>query len=472
MLRGRAERSDGGRSCGTGRRLFRAALGLVLLAASLALGAAPASAELRVRYWCTEGTGPAGDCGGWHTTTVTLHWEVTDATDAPSCPPAVALSREGENRWTCRASQEQAGGTTTITTTAIVRIDQTPPRVSGADTSPAAGPEGWLRQPTQIAFRGTDRTSGIADCTTTTYAGPDTGAGSVVGTCRDQAGLVSAPFAYAVRYDATPPEITAAVAQRPPDHRGWYTHPVAFAVQGADALSGLASCGPPAYDGPAGDPATFLAVCSDQAGNSAVRPFPLRYDAAPPLLSPLVATPGDRMVRLRWVAPPDVARIVVRRTPGRRGRRPVVVYTGTGGGFTDLAVRNGRTYRYTVVSIDRAGNAATRRLGARPGVRLLAPRPFARLTAPPVLTWTPVRGARYYNVQLFRNGRRVLSAWPTAAHLGLTALWTDGRHTYRLVPGRYRWYVWPGFGPRAQRRFGALVGRRTFIVPRAATTRR
>jgi hypothetical protein len=27
----------------------------------------------------------------------------------------------------------------------------------------------------------------------------------------------------------------------------------------------------------------------------------------------------------------------------------------------------------------------------------------------------------------------------------------------RLTPGRYHWYVWPGFGKRSDRRYGRLL---------------
>ena len=48
-----------------------------------------------------------------------------------------------------------------------------------------------------------------------------------------------------------------------------------------------------------------------------------------------------------------------------------------------------------------------------PKPELLAPPNGAVLTAPPLLRWSKVRGADYYNVQLLRDGRKVLSAWPT-----------------------------------------------------------
>jgi hypothetical protein len=40
---------------------------------------------------------------------------------------------------------------------------------------------------------------------------------------------------------------------------------------------------------------------------------------------------------------------------------------------------------------------------------------IVRPRRPPRLEWTPVRGARYNNLQLWRNGRKILSTWPAQA---------------------------------------------------------
>jgi hypothetical protein len=80
-----------------------------------------------------------------------------------------------------------------------------------------------------------------------------------------------------------------------------------------------------------------------------------------------------------------------------------------------------------------------------------------------MLRWTPVRNATYYNVQLY-NGGKVLSAWPTHARLRLGRRWRFGGHLHRLKPGRYRWYVWPGFGPRSAARYGPMVGKGKFVI--------
>ncbi len=66
-------------------------------------------------------------------------------------------------------------------------------------------------------------------------------------------------------------------------------------------------------------------------------------------------------------------------------------------------------------------------------------------------------------MQLFHRGRKVLSAWPTAAQLQLEASWRY-RGRRELGEGRHRWLVWPGRGERALNRYGPLIGSRAFAV--------
>jgi hypothetical protein len=83
---------------------------------------------------------------------------------------------------------------------------------------------------------------------------------------------------------------------------------------------------------------------------------------------------------------------------------------------------------------------------------------------PPLLRWTPVRRARYYNVQLFRGGRKVLSVWPARPLYQLKKSWSFRGKRQRLVPGHYHWIVWPGFGPRSKTNYGKQIGRSAFEV--------
>jgi hypothetical protein len=81
-----------------------------------------------------------------------------------------------------------------------------------------------------------------------------------------------------------------------------------------------------------------------------------------------------------------------------------------------------------------------------------------------MLAWTASTGASYYNLQLFRNGAKVLSTWPVRTRFRLPGTWTFGGRHYRLQHGAYKWYVWPGLGPRTKARYGKLLGGSTFTV--------
>jgi hypothetical protein len=74
----------------------------------------------------------------------------------------------------------------------------------------------------------------------------------------------------------------------------------------------------------------------------------------------------------------------------------------------------------------------------------------------PVLTWNRVGGTSYYNVRLFRGNVRILDLWPSTTQVSVPASWVYGGVHYRLQPGRYRWYVYPGGGDPSQLLLGKL----------------
>jgi hypothetical protein len=77
-----------------------------------------------------------------------------------------------------------------------------------------------------------------------------------------------------------------------------------------------------------------------------------------------------------------------------------------------------------------------------------------------------VRRARYYNVQLLRDRRKWLTAWPRVPRYQVKRRWTYAGKPHRLTPGRYRWIVWPGYGPRSKADYGKAIGSSTFVVKR------
>jgi hypothetical protein len=268
-----------------------------------------------------------------------------------------------------------------------------------------------------------------------------------------------------IRIDATPPAVSAAT-DRSPDHGAWFNHPVGIDFHGADATSGIASCASAAYSGPDGPSVTVAGSCRDVAGNVGAGALALNYDATPPQAPHVVARPENKAIELDWSAAPDAEAVEVVRLP-RAATPAAVVFRGRGDGFTDRRLRNQARYRYAITAVDRAGNRAQTVVDAVPTASpLLDPPRAARLRTAPLLLWKPVKRAAYYNVQLYRGGRKVLSRWPRSARLQLDGSWRFEGHRRRLIPGHYRWYVWPGYGPRAERRYGKRLGTSAFTVVR------
>jgi hypothetical protein len=349
--------------------------------------------------------------------------------------------------------------------------------------TPTRGPDanGWYNREIAVNFEGSDSLSGVASCTPGTYKGPDSGTARVGGTCRDNAGNTGSG-SYELKYDATAPTVEAK-PDRKPNGAGWYNRAVKVAFVGSDATSGIDSCSAPVeYKGPDTEKTSLAGTCRDKASNTS-QPvgFELKYDTKPPSLARVRAEIGRRGVALNWTASKDSLTYAVVRRPGLNGKKPSTVYTGPAKKFVDKRVQNGVKYRYTVTAYDQAGNGAAKVLLAQPkSVKTTAapaqprparatpalrrPAPGARLTAPPLLAWSPVGSAAYYNVQLYRNGQKILSVWPTRAKLQLQRSWRYGGRRYSLTPGRYRWYVWPGYGSLSASRYGKLLGSRTFVV--------
>ena len=369
------------------RNSTRPLLITALLALALAPGASPqtsAPAAPVITFACT----PAPvDCTGWYTTNVTITWSVVSATRTEGCNvDTIRTDTQGKVE-SCYAESDSGS----IRVEVRIKVDKTPPTVTGAAPDRPADANGWYNHPLSVAFQGTDATSGIAGCTVAGYAGPDNAAASVTGVCRDNAGHTSAPQAFGFKYDATPPTVRASSA----------------------AL--------------------------------------------------------NRVVVLRWTVSPDTQQVAVHRSPipvnGRPPPRGPRVYRGAGKVFRDTHVRNGVSYVYTVFAVGQAGLVSEAKVEAEP-TPLFSPPRSALVRRPPLLKWAAVPRATYYNVQLRRNGRKIFSAWPVATSLRLRWTWHFRNRRYRLSPGRYEWYVWPGFGSPAEVRYGRLLGRSGFTLTR------
>jgi hypothetical protein len=264
------------------------------------------------------------------------------------------------------------------------------------------------------------------------------------------------------KIDKTLPSM-APVPVRAPDANGWYNHALTVAFTGTDATSGIQSCSSAGYGGPDNAAATVGGSCTDIAGNVAGASFAFKYDATPPTLFAVTTKRGNRSCELTWRKSTDTQAVEVVRAPGRNGEGETVVYRGNATGYRDTGLVVGRKYEYRVAGIDEATNRTTHKVDFVATGALLSPALAERVSSPPNLAWTRVKGASYYNLQLVR-GRKVLSAWPLRTNFRLRRTWTYKGRRYRLRPGVYRWYVWPGFGRISAARYGRLLGSSTFVV--------
>jgi hypothetical protein len=452
------------------------------LAASVALAAtaaAPARAN-SVSATCTAGGAPADDCNAWYRTSVTLQWQWSPTQGVVStlgCD-VQTVSNDTSSSGTPKTCEVDWMNGDKLTAEKRIHVDTTPPAVT--DGTPGRGPDqnGWYNHPVEFVFNGSDATSGLQGCSSVTYGGPDSASATVTGICRDVAGNVASRDV-PLRYDATPPAVADITPSRPPDHDGWYAAPVDFGFRGSDDTSGIDGCSAGSYRGPDGAGVSVTGTCTDRAGNAASRSFGINYDATPPALDAVAAIAGNRSAVLSWQRSLDTTSLVIVRAPvGARGQ---FLPPGLESGFRDTGLRNGVEYRYDFTAADAAGNAAHAAVTVVPSAHpRLRPRLGASVSSPPLLRWTRVTKATYYNVQLYRDDTgagagaaqpppgsvKILSQWPTKPQFHLRRSWKFGGQRRRLSPGLYRWYVWAGYGARSKQRYGGQIVNSTFTVTR------
>lgn len=433
-------------------------------------GDPPRTLEITIRRDATRpqvtGIAPARapDSGGWYNRPVAIAVTGTDATSGiASCSSPQYAGPDGASREVTGTCTDAAGNTSPPTV-ATLKYDETPPAVTAAPTrDPDAG--GWYNHTVAIAAAGSDLVSGVATCTASSYSGPDSAAASTSARCVDNAGNTSAAATATLKYDATAPTIAARV-DRPPDAGDWYRAPLKISFTGSDATSGVASCTPQAeYKGPDGTAIAVAGTCRDAAGNSADTTVDFDYDATAPKLEGLDARSEKGLVRLGWRQAGDAVSTRLVRTPGLRGAPSSVVYSGAGHAFADRSVQNGRSYRYVLTLGDSAGNVTSKGVTAAPRPPLYRPALNSVVHAPLRLAWEAT-GASFYNVQLRRDGVKVLSAWPRGPTLTVRSTWRYEGKKYVLGPGSYRWWVWAARGSRERPNYGRPLGTSTFVVKR------
>jgi hypothetical protein len=445
------------------RRSILAALAVVL-AAALPAGASAATAPSGLQLTTAEYVSPAHFTWTPGDDPLNVQQTVHRAPGACTTPPAAAqlvatypgnetaehFAMPGEGRFCFFVRATDALGGTADSPGLTLAIDTTAPTSTVAVSNTAPG--GIVSGVVNIARTATDAVSGVAtnvrrvgaagNCAngtsvparwdTTTYTD---GPYDVCNIVTDRAGYTTTATVRVTVANAVPvpgpipspvtPTVPAPAGAAPPV----VTAPVIAAAAGVATADKIAPKAP-----------TKLAVIQSRAKKGKA-------------LIPLT---------LRWVNPKvdDLDRVVVvlnlkhqplSKTDG------TVVYSGLRASAL-FTLKAGAAGYLALFAVDRTGNISS---PARHTVSLASLIPLRPLTgskvdSAPRLTWKAKDGTAYYNVQVFRNGKRVLTDWPAQASLRLPA--------DLLERGTYTWFVWPALkGKGSAAIFGDLIGRATFV---------
>jgi hypothetical protein len=237
------------------------------------------------------------NAAGWYSSNVVIHWTCADNAGgsgiAGSCPGDDTISSEASNQTRTASVSDQAGNTATATSSPAVNIDKTAPITN------VTAPSGWNNQAVTLNFSATDALSGV-DLTFSSVDGglPQAGTSVVVSGdgqhtveywSVDKAGNIEmnglSHKSVIVKIDGTPPTISA--SQSPAANlNGWNNGDVGVSFACADALSGIASCGPtPQLISSEGASQDVVGTAVDNASNSATAHAYVSLDKTPPSIS-------------------------------------------------------------------------------------------------------------------------------------------------------------------------------------------
>jgi hypothetical protein len=296
----------------------------------------------------------------------------------------------------------------------------------------------------------------------------------------DAAGHTSAPetFTVTVQNGPTPaePRITTSVARLTRRADAEFALTVELGVTSdckLDRPSGGGSFAPCSagavqrYTGLTDGAHLFTVRVTNSIGNVNLASYDWVVDRTPPAaVARFAARAAHRRVTLSWTRPIDVDydRVRLWRKRASAGSWRLLTQAARAASYADRSVVNHVRYSYRIESLDRAGNvSASTALTAWPSP-IVAPGYLEVVHSGPLIDWRSVRRARYYNMQVWRDGRKILSVWPSRSRYRLSSNWTFRDRRHRLSEGRLTVYVWPGFGRKAAVRYGPLWGRTAFVV--------
>ena len=163
---------------------------------------------------------------------------------------------------------DKAGNTSAAVTKTGLKIDKTPPTISGSRT-PVANAFGWNNTNVTASFACSDSLSGLAagsppaDVVISTEGANQ----SANGTCQDVAGNSASATVNGIKIDKTAPTTTAN-ALPAANANGWNNSDVTVSFSGQDPLSGIDTCSAATVVATEGQNQTSSSgTCTDKAGN-------------------------------------------------------------------------------------------------------------------------------------------------------------------------------------------------------------
>jgi hypothetical protein len=408
-----------------------------------------------------EATGPGG---------AVVTWSTSISGAAVSCDPAPGSSFVlGTTEVDCTAT-DAAGNTASKPITVTVR-DTTPPTLE-QQSDVFVGQQSAAGAVATYAPSASDVVDGSPSVSCNPASGSVFPIGATNVTCRaeDEAGNTSAAMSFTVTVQQGAIPGAPAITSHPPVLTNTTSAGFAFTAPDGSAavrcsLDSATSVdcagGTAAYSSLAEGGHLFVVEVENSVGNNSNASWNWTIDRTRPQAVGGVRARGKAgRVDLAWTRPTDAdyrrVRLHRKRVGGATWRFVAAFRRATS--YTDGAVKNDVRYRYRLFSFDRAGNRSPASgVTARPS-RVFRPAWHAVLSSPPLIDWTAVRTASYYNLQIWRRSTKILSVWPVESRFRMRSTWRFRGRTFSFSTGRYTVYVWPGFGSKAAADYGRLRG--------------
>ncbi len=403
-----------------------------------------------------------------------------DPSPTLSCTPSSATAFPLGNTALSCTGQDAAGNSSSPGSVSVEVVDTTAP-VLAPHANVLAAQES--ASGTSVAY-GLPTASDAGDPTPGVTCSPASGSTFPIGTTQvtcsatDGSGNHSAQLVFdvVVQQGSSPPSPTLTSTLPAATKRTDATF--AFDVAGGAALAckfdgppGAGTFGPcsspQSYTGLTDGSYLFTVRATNAIGNVSEASRAWVVDTSPPLsVRGLRTSFGEGWIGLSWRkhSEVDFDRVVISRRRAGTSHWNQIATVRRSTTLRDSNVRNDVRYVYALRSIDRVGNRSAAGKVEGRASRILGPGYDTVRGAPPLIDWAGVRRATYFNMQLWYQGRKVLSVWPEKSSYRLRADWIYAGRRHTLSSGRYLVYVWPGFGAKAAARYGSLVGWTAFSM--------